>query len=244
MSLVPPVAAPVPGAARRPSDRRLYSWAALVAVIIVFAGFARSYYLKSLFGSPQLSTLVHLHGLVMTLWFTLFFIQVRLVATHRVDLHRKLGLFGGLLAVAVLAIGTTTAITAAKHGATPGPPPLVFLTIPLGDMVVFATLVSLALGYRNRAAVHKRLFLLSTLGILTAAIARIPLAVIHNGGLPLFFGLTDICVLVCIAIDTIKNRRLHPAFGWGFLFLVGTQAFRFWLAGTPQWLKFATWLTS
>jgi hypothetical protein len=37
---------------------------------------------------------------------------------------------------------------------------------------------------------------------------------------------------------------LHPAFGWGFLFIVGSQVFRFWLAGTPQWMRFATWLVS
>jgi hypothetical protein len=65
---------------RRGGERRLYTWAALVAVLIVFAGFARSYYLKGAFGSPDLAPLVHLHGLVMTAWIALFFVQVRLVA--------------------------------------------------------------------------------------------------------------------------------------------------------------------
>jgi hypothetical protein len=229
---------------RRSAERGIYTWAALLAVMIVFAGFARTYYLKSVFGTPGLSNLVHLHGLIMTLWFTLFFVQVRLVATARVALHRRLGYFGGALAVLVVAVGTVTAITAARNGVSPGPPPLVFLTIPLGDMVVFAVLVSLALAYRNRAAIHKRLLLLSTLGILTAAIARIPVDLIRNGGLPVFFALTDLCVLGCVIFDTVKQKRLHPAFGWGFLFLLGSQAFRFWLAGTPQWLRFASWLVS
>jgi hypothetical protein len=229
---------------RRPADRGIYTWAALIAVMIVFAGFARTYYLKSVFGTPALSSLVHLHGLVMTLWFTLFVVQVRLVATARVALHRRLGFLGGVLAATVVAVGTLTAITAARNGATPGPPPLVFLTIPLGDMVVFAILVSLGLAYRNRMAIHKRLILLSTLSMLTAAIARIPLEIVRNGGLPLFFSLTDLCVIGCVIFDTVKHKRLHPAFGWGFLFIIGSQAFRFWLSGTPQWLRFATWLVS
>lgn len=226
---------------RRP-DRAIYTWAALAAVIIVFAGFARSYYLKSIFGTPALSGLLHAHGLVMTLWFTLLVIQVRLVAANRIDLHRRLGIFGGVLAAIVVGVGTLTAITAARNGSTPGPPPLVFMAIPLGDMVLFSVLVSLGLAYRRRAMVHKRLLLLSSLGILTAAIARIPVDAIRNGGIPVFFGLTDLVILLCIGVDTVRNRRLHPAFGFGFLLIIGSQAFRIWLAGTPQWMQFAKWL--
>src|SRR5262245_11795103 len=59
-------------APRRSAGRGLYTWAALAAVVVVFAGFSRTYYLKSVFGTPALTTLVHLHGVVMTLWFTLF----------------------------------------------------------------------------------------------------------------------------------------------------------------------------
>lgn len=227
----------------RHADRAIYTAAALVAVILVFTGFARSYYLKRLFGAPELTGLVHLHGVVMTLWFLLFFVQVRLVASGRVALHRRLGLFGGLLAATVVGVGTLTAITGAKLGHTPGPPPLAFLTIPLGDMVVFSVLISLGLAYRSQGMIHKRLMLLASLSILTAAIARIPLDVVRQGGLPLYFGLEDLCILTCVIFDTAKNRRLHPALGWGFLFIVASQGFRFWLAGTPQWLNFAAWLT-
>jgi len=53
--------------------------------------------LKSLFGTPPLPWLVHLHGFLMTSWFALFFVQVRLVAAHRVDLHRRLGVVGAAL---------------------------------------------------------------------------------------------------------------------------------------------------
>jgi hypothetical protein len=232
----------VPAPVRRRVDRDLYTWGALIAVILVFSGFARTYYLKQAFGTPALPALVHTHGALMTAWFLLFVVQVRLVASHRVDVHRKLGWVGAGLATALLAVGTLTAVNAARLGHSPGPPPLVFLTIPLGDMVVFATLISLGLGYRNRPAVHKRLVLLSSLSMITAAIARIPLDFLAHGGLPAFFGSTDLVILAIVAYDTFKNRHLHPAFGWGFAFIVASQAFRFWLAGTPQWLSFAQWL--
>jgi hypothetical protein len=224
------------------SERTFYTWAAVVAALVVFAGFARTYYLKGAFGTPDLSALKHLHGFVMTAWFTLFLVQVRLVATGRTRIHRKLGVAGAVLAVLVVIVGTTTALVAAKNGATPGPPPLVFLAIPLGDMVVFAALISAAILYRKRSDFHKRLMLLATLSILTAAIARIPLEFLQAGGLPAFFGATDLLILAFVAADTVKNRRLHPAMIAGVLVIVGSQVARFLIAGTPQWTSFARWL--
>ena len=231
-----------PGAYRSGSGSHFYTWAAITTIVIVFAGFARSYYLKELFGTPALPGLLHLHGLVMTLWFVFFLVQIRLIAAGRADLHRRVGVGGALLATLVVVVGVTTAITAARLGHTPGPPPLVFLTIPLGDMVVFPALVGTGLFFRRRSDFHKRFMLLSSLSLLTAAISRIPLNFISAGGLPLFFGLTDLCIVTCVAYDTVKNRRLHPAFGWGVLVIVASQVLRFFLAGTSAWMQFATWL--
>lgn len=222
--------------------RGLYTWAALSAVIIVFAGFARTYYLKELFGSPGLTGLVHLHGLVMTAWFLLFVVQVRLVESRHLELHKRLGYAGAALAVLVLAVGTVTAIVAAGLGHSPGPPPLVFLSVPLGDMFVFAVFVGLGMAYRDRGAVHKRLMLLSCLGILTAAIARIPWAPIHDAGLPMYFALTDVCVIVAAVVDAWRHRRLHSVFAWGLALVLITQAARLFLSGTPQWQAIARWL--
>lgn len=226
-------------------DRRFSTWVAITTALIVFIGFARTYYLKGIFGTPALSSgLVHLHGIVMTLWFALFVAQVRLIAAHRTDLHRRVGVVGAVLALLVLVVGITTAIVAAKHGVTPGPPPLVFLSIPLGDMLVFAVLVGLGLLFRRRRDIHRRLMLLASVGILAAAIARIPIEFIATGGPLVFFGLTDLCVLICVVFDTVKNRRLHPAFGWGLLFIVASQPLRLMLTGTAVWMQFATWLTA
>jgi hypothetical protein len=228
----------------RGTDRRFYTWAAMGAIAIVFAGFARTYFLKTSFGTPALSTLVHVHGLVMTLWFTFFLMQVRLVAMRRTHLHRRAGVVGALVAAAVLIVGIATAITAARLGRSPGPPPLVFLVVPLGDMLVFALLVGAGLYLRSRPDMHRRLMLLSCVGMLTAAIARIPIGAIQAGGLPLFFGLTDLVVLACVAYDTTRQRRLHPAFGWGMLLIVASQPLRLVLSGTSAWHQFASWLVS
>src|SRR5260221_933804 len=104
------------------SERTFYTWAAVVAALVVFAGFARTYYLKGAFGTPDLSTLKHLHGFVMTAWFTLFLVQVRLVATGRTRIHRKLGVAGAVVRLPLLVLGTPPPRIRGENIATPRPP--------------------------------------------------------------------------------------------------------------------------
>jgi hypothetical protein len=230
---------PLAATPRSAAERRFYGIAAAVVAIIAFTGFAQSYYLKSIFGAPELPRLVHLHGLVMTLWVALFIAQTRLVAARRVDLHRRLGVAGAVLAALVVAVGIATAIEGAKRGVSPGPPPLVFLAIPIGVALLFGAFLGAALLMRRRSDWHKRLMLLGTLAILTPAIARIPVDVVHQGGILVFLGLTDLLALACVAWDTVRNRRLHPAFGWGILFLVLFQAAILATARSGAWMAIA-----
>jgi hypothetical protein len=224
----------------RINDRRLYILAAILTPIIVLAGFARTYYLKPFFNTPDLAgRIVHLHGIVMTAWVLLFVTQISLVATRRTKIHQRLGVLGGVLAALVVIVGILTALYAAARDASPGPPALSFLIIPLGDMLIFSILIGLALYFRRKLDIHKRLMLLAAINLLTPAIARIPLDFIINGGPLVFFGLTDLCVLACVAFDTFKHRRLHPVFLWGTVFVIAMQPLRLLLAGTDVWLGFA-----
>jgi hypothetical protein len=229
----------------RVNDRRLYILAAIVTPLIVLAGFARTYYLKPFFGTPDLpGRIVQLHGIVMTAWVLLFIVQVSLVATRRTRVHQRLGIAGGVLAALVVVVGVLTALYAAARGATPGPPALAFMIVPLGDMLVFSVLIGLALYFRRKLQVHKRLMLLAAINLLTPAIARIPLKFIINGGPLAFFGLTDLCLLGFVAYDTFKHRRLHPVFLWGSIFIIAMQPLRLLLAGTDVWMNFAAALVS
>ena len=229
----------------RVNDRRLYILAAIITPLIVLAGFARTYYLKPFFSTPDLpDRIVHLHGIVMTTWVLLFIVQISLVATRRTRVHMRLGIAGAVLAVLVVVVGVLTALTAAARGATPGPPPLAFLVVPLGDMFIFAVLIGLALYFRRQLQIHKRLMLLAAINLLTPAIARIPLSFIYNGGPLAFFGLTDLVLLGFVAYDTFKHRRLHPVFLWGSIFIIAMQPLRLLLAGTSLWMSFAAAMVS
>lgn len=232
--------ATTPNFHRRINDRPLYLTAAILIPLIVLAGFARTYYLKGFFATPPLpGFIVHVHGVVMTAWVALFIVQVTLVAKRRTKLHQRLGILGAILAALVVVVGLLTALYAAARGATPGPPPLAFLIVPFGDMLVFALLVGAALYYRKRLDVHKRLMLLAATAMLPPSIARIPLSFITNNGPLAFFGLTDLCIIGFVVFDTMRHRRLHPAFLWGSLLIFVFQPLRLLLAGTDLWLNFA-----
>lgn len=226
--------------------RWMYIASALAFAAIAFVGFSPTYYLKSLHGTPPLSALVHVHGLVFTIWLVLFFCQTLLVSAHRIDLHRRLGLVSACFAVLLVVIGWQTAVNASRLGHVPdGAPPLQFLAVPLFSLVVFVALLGTGLYFRRRnREAHRRLMLLATLSILAAPIARLPLDIIRRYGPLATFSLLSIVLVTCIAIDTIKHRRLHPAMGWGALLIIASVPIRVAISHTQAWLDFATWLTA
>jgi hypothetical protein len=228
----------------RPSERPMYFPAALVAAFIVFAGFAPTYYLKGIFDSPDLTTLKHIHGAVMTTWFVLFGTQAWLVSAGNVRLHRQLGVAGIFLAVLLIAVGMQLGIASARAGVSPlaSISPLVFLVLPVGEMVTFAGLFSSAIALRRRSDWHKRLMLVASIAMVSPAIARLPF--ITEGGPPAFFGIADLVILSCIAFDTAINRRLHPAFAAAFAWVVAMQVGRLAISQTALWMEVASWLVA
>ena len=231
--------------ATRRRTRRFYVGMAIAIIITVFAGFSRSYFLKSWYGTPELSRLVHVHGLVFTGWVLFFLSQTVLVASGRTYLHRRMGIGGAMLAGLVVIVGTAVAIHRAKTGVSPipGVPPLGFLAIPLFDMVVFAVLVSAAIYFRRRLEAHKRLMTLSMISLLAAPIARMNFLPLPPGP-PTFFGLADLFIVAMLVYDLSTRGKVHPATIWGGLLIVASQPLRLMISGTAPWLAFASWLTS
>jgi hypothetical protein len=227
----------------RPRASLFYPGMAVFAAAVIVFGFARTYYLKEFFGTPSLPLLVHLHGAVMTAWMALFIVQTTLVEKGRTDIHRRLGVAGGFLAAAIIIIGPVVAVHSVQRGHhLPGVNPLVFMAVPLGDIVVFGTLVGAAFYYRRRPELHKRLMLVATIAILPPGVARWPLHFLPKGPL-LFFGVPDIVLLGCISYDYAKTRRLNPAFVLGGLLLIASHPLRLMLSGTSAWMSFAHWIT-
>jgi hypothetical protein len=222
-------------------ERLFYSCMAATLVIAVVAGFARTYYLRPLFANPEpLPFLLHLHGLVFSSWLVLYATQTFLVAAKKTRVHRRLGMAGAALATSMVLLGTYTALVRAKAvPVTDDFNPFAFLIIPLGDMVMFAALVTAGIALRRRPDAHKRLMQIAMISISTAGIARIP-GIAGLGPLA-FFGVTDLFVVACFVYDKVSLGRIHRATLAAGLAVVLFQPLRIVVAGTPLWIDFARW---
>jgi hypothetical protein len=232
-------------------NRRFYTWFAVCAFLILFAGFAHTYYLRLVFETKGLPLLLHLHGFVFTAWFVLFFVQVRLVARHRVDLHRKLGVVGAFLAPLCAGVAMRVTFNAARRFLLAHPTLLQMqaraFAMDFGTSLMFLVLVAIALYLRRRPEIHKRVMVLACCSILLPAIGRIPLLFGNVFDTVGFWGLvaiTEVPPLACILYDTIKHRRLHPAFGWGGAVLLLSLPTFMLVGASDSWLKFLSWLLS
>jgi hypothetical protein len=225
-------------------ERLFYTGMVVAIVITVFAGFSRTFYLRPYFQTQPLIPLLVLHGVAFSSWMVLLITQTTLVATKRTRTHMRLGIAGGVLASLMIVIGTVTAIVRAKGPSPiPGVNPLSFLTIPLGDMLVFAILVGAAFYFRRRGDMHKRLMLLATIALLPAAVARLPFRFIETGGPLVFYGLSDLFIVPCLIYDFITRGRPHRATVLGGALIVISHPLRLVIGSTHAWLAFATWLT-
>jgi len=219
-----------------PARGWFYPAMAVVTLATVFAGFAPTFYLRAS-GAPALPMLTQVHGLVFSAWVLVLLTQVSLVATSRRTLHKRLGVAGGTLAVAMVILGVTVALAQARRevAAGHGDEALSFLIIPLGGMVSFATLVACGLAYRSRTEIHRRLMLLATIAILPAAIGRIP-GLEHPAAITLYF----LALLAAAPVhDLVSGRRPHPVSLWGGVALLVYELGRFLVSKTAAWRAIA-----
>jgi len=223
-------------ASRWSTHRAFFTGLSLLMVLAVFVGFSRSYYLKGLYGAPELPALFHVHGLLFTTWMLFLVMQTALVATRRTPLHRRLGVAGGVLATAMTVAAMAMTMDLARRSASaPTDAGLAFTIVPFATVIVFPVLVGIALLYRRQPEVHKRLMLIATLELVTAGVARIPGA----GSMPLFFVLTDLGLVAILLYDVIARGRPHAATVWGGAFLIVSQYIRVTAGATAGWIAFA-----
>jgi hypothetical protein len=211
---------------------RYYVGMSVAAAVTVLVGFAPTFYLRGYLpmrpDQPPLSALLIVHGVIGTAWIALFLGQSLLVASHRIQLHKRLGIVGGLLASAVVIVGIMTALDALRRNVEPFglDARTWFLGVPLTGTVLFGVLVAVALAKRRSPETHRRLMLLATITLLNPALGRLVgsyLTVGLSGFLILIFLLTDIFVIVAVLYDLRSRGNVHPALVRGGLVVVILQ---------------------
>jgi hypothetical protein len=221
------------------ADRYFFTGMALASALAMYVGFMPSYFHRGA-ALPPLSPLYQVHGALFAAWVALLVVQTSLVAGRRIDIHRKLGVAGAALAAVVFIVGVAVSIeTLRRNGGPPGGDPRKFFAIPMGDIIVFGALVGAAVLLRPQTETHKRLMLLATISLLTAAVGRF-LRVVGMGGAPNLFIGTDAFVLAIVIYDLTVRGRVHPATLWGGAAVAVFKPLLFYvLSATPPWLAFA-----
>jgi hypothetical protein len=225
-------------------DNYFFAAMALLIVVTVFVGFARTYFLAGVFRAPLPNLLIHIHGAVFSSWILLLIAQISLVSAGRVDIHRRLGLVGFGLACVMVVLGELAARDMLARGeAPPGftPGPKTFYAIPFFGILMFATLVYFAYRLRSNPSAHKRLILIATIAILDAPTGRPPFTVITAYRF-MDSVLVYAFLLLLIAYDLWSLRKVHRATIWASLFVLVAGQLRLPIGMTHPWLAFAAWM--
>ncbi len=227
--------------------RYLYTGVIAFAALVVFVGFAPSFYLRGFFHEPALTSLMVAHGTVASAWIGLLLTQSLLVRTGNVHLHRRLGILGAGLAAAMVLLGVWTALVAAARG-TIGDrvhaPPLEFLIVPLGQIVIFGVLTGVALLLRHRPEAHRRLMIVATIHLTAPAVVRAAQGMFHVASPLPALVVAIALVILCIVHDAMTRGRVHPVFAVVAPMTILSFPARIVFSHTATWHSIAGWLVS
>lgn len=193
--------------------------AAAVMSLVIFVGFLPSFFLRYRFHTTSLPVNLIVHATVMTAWQLLFLAQTILVAAGRTDLHRRLGIAGAGLAIAVIVVGIDATLRQPGRLAASGfvlPFPVEMLVIGnLFGFAVFGGLVATAIVRRRDSGSHRRLIYWACL--MTMGPALTPSRSLGRAILPYFpttfppeIALGWVGWIALLANDWRTARRFHP----------------------------------
>ncbi|HVI80800.1 MAG TPA: hypothetical protein VM715_22135 [Candidatus Acidoferrum sp.] len=225
-------------------ERLFFGVTILMMLAAVVVGFGPTYYFVGGLRAPLPSLAIHVHGAIFSCWILMLVIQSSLVSARRVDIHRKLGLAGFLLACVMIVAGLWAATDRLARGAAgPEQDPYFFYIIPLTDIAIFATLIFFAYRSRKNPSTHKRLVYLATVSLLIAAFARWPWHFVHRNA-PHAAYATYIFLLMLLVYDLYSTGKVHRATLWASGFLIFVQQIRLVIGATAWWHHFAAWVQS
>lgn len=226
---------------------RVYWWFGLAALAATATGFMGTFVLPTIQGRFVALPFVHLHGALLLGWLLLYLLQSTLVHRGEVALHRRLGWLGAALAVAVALSTMAVGVSALHRDLDAGLGQLARSSLvgTFTSPLIYLLFVALAVHWRRRPEVHKRLMLLALLAILWPAFFRFRHFFPPVDNPSLWFGvvLPDSLVLLAMLRDRLVLGRVHSAYLLGGLGLVAENLWEVWMFDGPAWRVAANWLS-
>jgi len=214
--------------------RYFYFVMSLLLAAIVVSGFKRTVNDNLFHPAVPRPFILWIHASAFASWVVFFICQSTLVRIHKVSWHRSIGWFGAGLATVMVPLGTATAIIMARFdtvqlhqtGAD------AFLSIPFYDMIAFGVSIALAIYWRTKPELHRRLIFIATCGLMDAAFGRFDYLFDHN----LFFPCLDLLILLGVVRDLLVDRRVHKVYLCALpLLVVGQSLAMYMWRSNPSW---------
>jgi hypothetical protein len=233
---------------RRFLDHYFYLGMSLLVAAVVIFGFSHTIGANLLHPDTPRPLILHVHAAVFSAWVVLFITQSALVRVSKPALHRRLGLFGAALGAILPILGVTTALVmhrwhdplnAANHTS---------LSLPFNDMLTFSIAFGLAVHWRRRPEFHRRLMLIATCCLTSAAFARFPESLVPDNT---FYVCVDLLLLLGVLRDLTVTRRIHAVYRYGLPCMIVSQAVAQylvlaapspWLVITHRIMQWTAWL--
>lgn len=241
-------------------DRWIFVFMAAWFIVVVLIGFIPDAVMKVEMvragQRPPFPPIMHVHAVLMGSFLLLLLAQTGMMATGRSALHKRVGILGMALAVALVVAGfvlaptmyyqTWNALQAAPAAARGQLQELLsrqenILLLQMHAGILFGVLMTMALWARvANSGFHKRMVILATAMPLAASIDRM-------GWLPNTFPAspmsTDGYILLAVAPlliwDVIRNRRVHEAYFVWLAVWLPTSLVMYRLWDMPGWHSLA-----
>ncbi len=211
--------------------------------LAIVAGFAIDIVRRAHLGALNFSLIVHLHAVAYTSWLVLLAVQVWLVRTGRVAVHKRLGMAALILLPAMLILGPATAYYGVANNPYMPDKWIAWLGVNFTNAFGSAALLTAGFLMRRNSSAHKRLMVMGTIAVTEPGFSRIwePFleARLGEGYLPFYFSTyigTLVLVVAVGAYDLATRHRLHPAYIAAALWILANEALATWLFYQPFWL--------
>jgi hypothetical protein len=199
--------------------------------------------------APQIRTLVIIHGAFMSSWIVFFLAQTLLVATGRQRLHMAMGPVAFALAIGIVVTASWVNVESTRIAA---PSSMLFtmtrkqfMASGFANVLLFTTTFSFGLWHRKRPDIHRPMMLLTTLGLLDAAIGRIDAVTrVYEGTVlerilgPEVGMLTLLLTLFLLKWAMEKKPDKWYLAGYGLIFVTHLASIQF--ARTAAWDRIAS----
>lgn len=206
---------------------RTSSYLFIAVLVMVFVGFYKSYF--RLFPHfDGISTALHIHAIIVLLWFAILIVQPFLIRGKKLKLHRLIGKVSyAVVPLVVLSIAWLMRLGFIHNTPlAPGTPD--FRLIGIADLTYFISFYLLAVYYRHKTSYHARYMAMTVLPFINPALGRLE-----------FPGpIVALVILVGLLIYERFNNKIYRPYLIGLFAYLAIYLFFLFGINADQWRAF------